>query len=201
MALPTAFPNPKLPLFKNVMRSIAPRLSAALTFAALSALATPAYALLGDTISCTNADVFKCSAPTAVVGAGTEFTFTGRSFGYGFDFDATGLTITVLVAPSGPAFSEVFRFQNLTTPFSTVSFESSSFPSVDATSPQVDVDGLNILFLDTIHTVGQSARLNLAPAAPAPAIPEPGSYALMAGGLALLGWLGRGRRRQGVVAG
>ncbi|MBL0720158.1 PEP-CTERM sorting domain-containing protein [Piscinibacter sp. Jin2] len=181
------------------MRPIAPRCSVAFSFAALTALAAPAHALLGDTISCRDGDFFRCSAPTAVVGAGTEFSFSGFSFGYSFDFDATGLTITVLAAPSGPAFSELFRFQDLTTPFSTVSFESSSIPGVDSSSPQVDADGLGVLFLDGSHTVGQSARLNLVPATPA--IPEPGSYALMAGGLALLGWLGRGRRRQGAVAG
>lgn len=198
MALPTAFPNPKLSPSEDVVRSIAPRFSAALTFAALSALASPAHALLGDTISCRDGDIYRCSARTAVVGTGTEFTFSNFSFSYGFDFDATGLTITVLAAPSRPTFSDTLLFQNLNMPFSSVSFESSSIPGVDASSPLIDADGMAVLIADGTPSVGQSARFNLMPT---PAIPEPGSYALMAGGLALLGWLGRGRRRQGVVAG
>lgn len=179
------------------MRPIAPRLSAALSFAALSALVSPAQALMGDTVSCEGLASYRCSTPTAVVGAGVEFTSTANGFGYSLDFDASGLTVTVLSIAPGPSIAETFLFADLSTPFTTFSLASSSLPTLDASAVEIDTGALRLNVMDGFIAVGQAARINLVPATPA--IPEPGSYALMAGGLALLGWLGRGRRRQGAV--
>jgi hypothetical protein len=176
--------------------------AAAAAFALSPAPQAQAQSLTGSEVT---VGAYCCSAPVAadlvsntltrVVGTDVEFpegSFTATAGGQAFpvDIDVSGSTITLTYSAGGVAESGGYNG---------FVFDFDGAPTI--TGASLDSSGSNyspIVTFDATHVFINEAGLTLAPGSSVlvniSAVPEPQAYALMVGGLGLLGVMARRRR-------
>lgn len=177
---------------------------------AAAALAPSAHAqsLVGSQVTAAG---YCCSAPTpadqatnaatATVGAATEFpegSFTSLSSGLStlpVAIDVGSNYIRLVYSAGGLANAGgfngyVFTFDNAPTITRATLDPSSNY------DPTVSFAGNRIFLNEAGLTLspGSTAMIDLTTCTPAPPVPEPATYAMLLGGLGVLGWTARQRR-------
>jgi hypothetical protein len=150
---------------------------------AVCAVPAQAQDLTGDTISCLRNGVNGCSASSAVVGPGIEFTQGAGTF----DFSDTGVT---LVLTSGLNTSPlIYSFTDTTSPF--ISFSNVLVSGGTFDTSRISLTNGILSFdvggIDPIQ--GTTVSLALATAS----VPEPGTWMMMIIGFGAIGFAARRR--------
>jgi hypothetical protein len=170
--------------------------ASALAFAA-AMIAPVDAAVIGDTLSCdvTGGGSGFCVQPTATIGSGAEFQISGGNGPYlSVDFSDKLLTITSIFAGTFPSSYTVLNFKDLTHPFDHLSFISSNGFDLSSGSGQISPSKASLidgnLMIDLRGTrIQQGATLVFA-------VPEAASWAMMIGGVGVIGFAMRSRKRQ-----
>ena len=166
------------------MKRIAAVLAVVLGLIAGSAQAS----LIGDTVTCsiTGSGIFTCSQPTAIVGAGAEFTFGNTEQYFSVNFGASNVLFTVLLDNS--LGGTIFNSSDLTTAFTSASLTSiSGINNFGASNITLTGGLLSVDLRGTNSMAGATIDIALGTSS----VPEPGTVVLLSLCLGVMGLMAR----------
>jgi hypothetical protein len=172
----------------------------ACSFVALAA-ASPAHAasLIGNTVTCSQVGAgssYSCFFNSAVVGGGREFEVgAAPNAAIGLDFTGGGLNISNISGGSLSLSATILSLTNLSAAFSSASLLNSSIGGFDSSDISLQNGVLSLNFINTSWDRNSKASISLDTA---PAVPEPGTWAMMLLGFGAMGAAMRSRRKQTV---
>jgi len=168
--------------------------ASALASTGMISTSASATTLLGDTIKCFRNGVACSGTESAKVGAGIEFDRSTSSY----NFSATGLSVDF--SPTATFVTPlIYSFKDVSAPFT--SFSKLSFSGLtgfNASRVTLNAGELAIDFSGVMFDSCSTLSLNLSTAAAA--VPEPATWAMMLGGVGMMGFAMRRSRKAKVKA-